>query len=138
MMNKDRLMMFGGGILSVDHGNLEANLLNDFFMFSNKSRIWRMIHTTNMPSKRRHSAMCQLGDLIVLYGGDVRDRGLNDLWIFDTNQLKGKYRKARKCKHCRITRGERRLYVCKKCRKTRYCSKKCQKKHWKKHKTKCL
>ena len=47
--------------------------------------------------------------------------------------------KLRKCKNCKATNANYKLYICKGCHKTRYCSTKCQKAHWKiKHSKKCI
>ena len=104
-----------------------------------------MIHAKNKPSERVYPTMCQYGELIVLFGGYNPDKGLtfndfqplNDVWILDTKKLKGNYRKMRKCKYCEKTRGETRLYKCKRCQIARYCSKYCQKRHWLRHKHNC-
>lgn len=46
--------------------------------------------------------------------------------------------RMRKCKNCRVAKGESKLFVCKRCRKVRYCGRACQKKHWMKHRNKCV
>jgi hypothetical protein len=38
-----------------------------------------------------------------------------------------------KCEFC----GETAMYICEKCRHSNYCSKKCRKSHWRKHKSLC-
>ena len=141
-INEDKIIIFGGGL----NIKMQISQLNDCFEYSKKYKLWRMIHGDNKPSKRINPTLCQYGNLIVLFGGynSYKDRlnsndylPLNDLWILNTNNLIAKYRKMRKCRYCKKTRGERRLYKCKGCKKTRYCSKSCQKKHWLKHKRKC-
>ena len=154
MMDGNKLVLFGGGL------NMKARFpeLNDCFEYSNKRKVWRMIHADNAPCARIQPAMCQLGDLIVLHGGYqvitdpeiksyqrfmeipvriVNLKQLNDLWILDTKQLMGKYRKMRRCKYCRKTRDECKLWLCKQCQNVRYCSKSCQKRHWLIHKRHC-
>eukprot|EP01083_Nonionella_stella_P165670 551735_1 len=41
-----------------------------------------------------------------------------------------------KCGHCQIR--NKRLLMCKRCHKMRYCSKKCQKRHWLTHRKVCM
>lgn len=45
-------------------------------------------------------------------------------------------RDLRRCEGCLKTDVEK-LYCCAKCKKARYCSKECQKKHWSSHKRFC-
>ena len=138
MVDDNKLILFGGGL------NKQFGAMNDCFEFSNKFKVWRMIHADNVPSSRLAAAMCQLGDLIVLYGGyeitkkDVCMKALNDLWILNIKAMRAKYRKTRRCKYCKARRGECRLYLCRKCKKTRYCSRYCQKRHWLRHRRTCL
>ena len=50
-----------------------------------------------------------------------------------------KMKKLRICPICNISNEEYKFYKCKGCRKATYCSRSCQKKHWKRfHKLNCL
>ena len=48
------------------------------------------------------------------------------------------YSKINKCKYCKKRKKEaKKLYLCTKCFKVKYCSKHCQKRHWSMHKGRC-
>ena len=115
----------------------------DCFEFSGKTENWKMIYSSNhnYPSHRALSAMVKLKNLIVVYGGyhggNINQNEMfNDLWILDLNELRTKKLKVRYCGNCGKSSNDMRLYSCK-CRKNRYCGRKCQKKHWLIHKKSC-
>ena len=55
-------MLFGGA----SHKWMNIDALNDCVQYSNKRRVWRMIHANNAASPRLGSAMCQMRGLIAL------------------------------------------------------------------------
>ena len=52
-------------------------------------------------------------------------------------KLADKHKKLGKCRNCRQRKKEIKLYLCTKCLNAKYCSKHCQKIHWKRHRRKC-
>ena len=64
---------------------------------------------------------------------EIMDLCLNHFY----ERLKDNHRKIRKCKYCKRTNHEYELYLCKGCLKVKYCSTRCQKRHWLQHKTQC-
>ena len=64
---------------------------------------------------------------------DVMDLCLNHFY----KKLKDIHRKIKKCKYCNNKKKEYKLFLCKGCLNAKYCSTKCQKRHWSQHKTEC-
>eukprot|EP01084_Bolivina_argentea_P196963 337618_1 len=119
---------------------MNATYFGDCFEFFGKTEKWIMIHSTKFPSLRALPAMCTLNNFIVVYGGyheesENQNYVLNDLWILDKNKWQTKMKCCRKCNR---SSNQYILYLCRGCRITRYCSRKCQKLHWLKHKAHCL
>lgn len=53
-------------------------------------------------------------------------------------ESKGRHKYLRKCKNCNKKKKDTKLYLCKRCFSVKYCSKHCQKMHWKEHKLHCV
>eukprot|EP01083_Nonionella_stella_P060883 158782_1 len=133
------------GVLLFGMRNNCAKGFGDCFEYENASQRWKMIYSNVAPPNRGDGAICRMErNLLVLYGGmmdefEASSRLANDLWIMDLNECETKRVKLRKCNNrkCAKTSNDCALYKCKRCRKRRYCSIHCQKRHWKKHKKKC-
>eukprot|EP01084_Bolivina_argentea_P083851 151798_1 len=115
----------------------------DCFQFCRKNERWKMIQANIFPEHRALPGMCRMKDLIIVYGGYHgghvnKEKMYNDLWILNISQCKTRNVKLKKCKQCDITMNECKLYLCKRCCSVRYCSKKCQKRQWVKHKEYCV
>eukprot|EP01084_Bolivina_argentea_P008529 15954_1 len=119
---------------------------SDCFEYSNNTQKWKMIHSNTIPPHRSFSAMCELNNLIVLYGGTHggtkeynQVQVYNDIWILQKNKIKFHPKKnvLKFCQICRKTNNEVRLYVCGRCKTEQYCSKICQKIGWSVHKPHC-
>ena len=124
--------------------NYKYTYFGDCFEYSRITQKWKLIQAIIAPPHRALPALTRINNKIVLYGGYHgsgkygASKLYNDLWILDMNKCKDKEIRPKICKVCKKISHVIRLYLCSGCQNTRYCSKKCQKKHWNKHKLHCF
>lgn len=85
--SEDYLLLFGGwGLKNQPYGNMTVGVaLNDFWIYSIKSKKWTRIYPSNSgPSPRIESNMVQLDiSRVSVYGGRRQETTFNDFWVFN-------------------------------------------------------
>eukprot|EP01084_Bolivina_argentea_P005631 10613_1 len=92
-----------------------------------KQNGWLMMHFKLMPQKQIEESLKYGADTHYISNGFKSNRKVR----FLINFLRGT-----RCGYCYIR--SKRLKMCRKCKKQRYCSKRCQKREWVKHKSVCV
>ena len=133
----DRLQAFFLGIIYmrindtiIEDLNMIYSLNDNEIIYYNQTEtieIERTIQGTN------YSISYDIADKITIKGYKIlKKRKTNKIWQKALQNVHNK--RCIKCNYIQINKNKK----CKKCQKVYYCSRKCQKEHWSKHKINCL